>query len=175
MSEILDPASVGRQISRLSAEITRLAGEKRKTVGTAESCTGGMIGAALTSVAGSSAVFHGGIIAYDNAVKANSLNVSQGLLNDFGAVSSEVAAVMAREARARLNVDMAVSVTGIAGPGGGSKEKPVGTVWMGLAVRRDGSVNVTTQHYLFQGLNRKEVRDMTVMVALETLIGALNS
>lgn len=175
MSGTLDPASVGRQIARLAAEITRLAGERRKTIGTAESCTGGMIGAALTSVPGSSAVFHGGIIAYDNAVKANSLNVSLGLLNDFGAVSSEVAGVMAREARARLNVDMAVSVTGVAGPSGGSVDKPVGTVWMGLAVRREGSINVTTQHYLFSGLNRQEVREMTVMVALETLIGALNS
>lgn len=175
MSGTLDPASVGRQIARLSAEITRLAGERRKTIGTAESCTGGMIGAALTSVPGSSAVFHGGIIAYDNAVKANSLNVSLGLLKDFGAVSSEVAGVMAREARARLNVDVAVSVTGVAGPSGGSDNKPVGTVWMGLAVRREGSINVTTQHYLFSGLNRQEVREMTVMVALETLIGALKS
>jgi len=99
--------------------------------------------------------------------------VSHGLLTEFGAVSSEVAAVMAREARARLNVDIAVSVTGIAGPGGGTKEKPVGTVWMGLACRANGSVNVSTQHYFFDHFNRQEVREMTVMVALETLINAL--
>jgi len=163
------------QTLHLASEITRLAGEKGRTVGTAESCTGGLIGAALTSVPGSSAVFHGGIIAYDNAVKANSLNVSHGLLTEFGAVSSEVAAVMAREARARLNVDIAVSVTAIAGPSGGSTEKPVGTVWMGLACRANGSVNVSTQHYFFDHFSRQEVREMTVMVALETLLKVLNS
>jgi len=173
MTTKLNPQTLSMQTLQLSAKVTRLAGERGKTVGTAESCTGGLIGAALTSVQGSSAVFHGGIIAYDNAVKANSLNVSHGLLTEFGAVSSEVAAVMAREARARLNVDIAVSVTGIAGPGGGSKEKPVGTVWMGLACRANGSVNVSTQHYFFDHFNRQEVREMTVMVALETLINAL--
>ena len=103
------------------------------TLGTAESCTGGLVAARLTSVPGSSDVFHGGIVAYDNEVKEQLLGVPAGVLAEHGAVSAEVAAAMANAARERLGVDLAVSVTGIAGPGGGTPEKPVGLIFFHAA------------------------------------------
>ena len=99
---------------------------KKLTCATAESCTGGGVGYAITAVAGSSAVFWGGIISYDNSVKRDVLGVPEEVLATKGAVSSECAAAMAEGARRRLNTDLSVSITGIAGPGGGSAEKPVG-------------------------------------------------
>ena len=108
-------------------------GELGRTCGTAESCTGGGIGSAITAVPGSSAVFMGGVISYDNSVKQGVLGVSPGTLAAVGAVSPETAEQMAVGARRLLKVDYAVSVTGIAGPGGGSAEKPVGLVWFGVA------------------------------------------
>lgn len=170
-----DPKIMLKRIFELSAEVTKLGIAAGKTVGTAESCTGGLIGAALTAVPGSSAVFHGGIISYDNAVKMSLLNVPQKMLETHGAVSQPVAEIMAREACLALNVDMAISVTGIAGPGGGSNEKPVGTVWIGLAERKDGELITTTERHLFEGVSRNKVRDMTCLRSLETLIKALNS
>lgn len=100
------------------------------TLGTAESCTGGLVAGRLTSVAGSSDVFRGGIVAYENGVKEELLGVPAELLGRFGAVSAEVAAAMAEGARSRLGVDVAVSVTGVAGPAGGTLEKPVGLVFL---------------------------------------------
>jgi nicotinamide-nucleotide amidase len=103
------------------------------TLGTAESCTGGMVAARLTSVPGSSDVFLGGVVSYADAVKVGELGVPEELLRAHGAVSAEVAQAMARGARARLGLDVAVAVTGIAGPGGGTAEKPVGLVFVHAA------------------------------------------
>jgi len=100
------------------------------TLATAESCTGGLVSARLTDVPGSSAVFVGGIVAYSNDVKAAQLGVPEAVLQEQGAVSAETAAAMARGARERLGADVAVSVTGVAGPGGGTEEKPVGLVFL---------------------------------------------
>ena len=140
-----------------------------KTCGTAESCTGGGVGNAITSVAGASAVFWGGIISYDNSVKRDVLNVPKEVLETKGAVSSECAAAMADGARRLLKTDFAVSITGIAGPDGGSAEKPVGLVWFGIA----SSAGVKTESVIFSG-GRAEVRSGAVEHALGMILTAAN-
>lgn len=134
------------------------------TCATAESCTGGGVGSAITAVPGSSAVFAGGVISYSNEVKAEILGVSRENLNRVGAVSSEIAAQMAEGVRKLLKVDLAVSLTGIAGPDGGSAEKPVGLVWFGLATK-DG---VRTEKAIFRG-DRARVREQAITHALGML------
>lgn len=134
------------------------------TCATAESCTGGGIGATITGVAGSSAVFAGGVISYSNDVKADVLGVSREDLARVGAVSREVAAQMAEGVRKLLGTDLAVSVTGIAGPDGGTDEKPVGTVWFGVAT----ATGVRTEKCLFRG-DRAKVREQTILHALGML------
>ena len=110
--------------------VLSLCRERGLTLATAESCTGGLVAARLTSVPGSSDVFLGGVVSYANEVKSSALGVPAEVLESFGAVSAETAAAMASGARERLGADLAVSVTGIAGPGGGSAEKPVGLVYL---------------------------------------------
>lgn len=134
------------------------------TCATAESCTGGGIGSAITSVPGSSEVYAGGVVSYSNAVKHNVLGVSQESLDRHGAVSSEVAGEMAEGVRRLLKVDLAVSVTGIAGPGGGSAEKPVGLVWFGVSSAR----GTRTEKAIFAG-DRARVREQAVTHALGML------
>ena len=134
------------------------------TCATAESCTGGGVGSAITAVPGSSAVFAGGVISYSNEVKRNILGVSADILQTVGAVSSETAAQMAEGVRKLLKTDLAVSLTGIAGPDGGSDEKPVGLVWFGLATK-DG---VRTEKCIFRG-DRAQVRAQAITHALGML------
>ena len=137
------------------------------TCATAESCTGGGVGSAITAVPGSSAVFAGGVISYANDVKERVLGVPAETLATVGAVSSETAAQMAKGARELLRVDLAVSLTGIAGPDGGSAEKPVGLVWFGLATPS----GVRTEKAIFRG-DRARVRAQAVTHALGMLIVA---
>jgi len=161
-------------IFKLSAEVLDAAKAKDLTIATAESCTGGLIGAALTSIDGSSASFHGGIIAYDNTVKTKLLGVSPSVLGKYGAVSEKTAQRMAAGAVERLGVDMAVSVTGIAGPNGGSDEKPVGTVWIGVARREAGKVTASAELHNFGDIGRNKVRDAACYEALLALKKACN-
>jgi nicotinamide-nucleotide amidase len=133
---------------------------------TAESCTGGLIAATLTAIAGSSDVVDRGFVTYSNAAKADMLGVPPGLIAAHGAVSEPVARAMAEGALARSRAALTVAVTGIAGPGGGSVEKPVGLVWFGFAARGG---TVTTVSRVFPG-NRAEVREATVRLALTTLL-----
>lgn len=140
-----------------------------KHLSTAESCTGGLIGGALTGVPGSSAVVEGGIISYSNDVKMNVLGVSAADLERVGAVSSEVAASMAEGSLRVANSDIAVAVTGIAGPGGAVPGKPVGTVWFGLATKNYTKTFV--RH--FDG-NRNAIRSATVDFAIELFAYALD-
>ena len=148
-------------------KLVKRLGELGRTCGTAESCTGGGVWSAITAVPGSSAVFMGGVISYDNSVKQGVLGVSSETLATVGAVSPETAEQMALGARKLLKVDYAVSVTGIAGPGGGTPEKPVGLVWFGIATP-DG---VNTEKRVFRG-NRGEVRAAAVEHALSLLLAA---
>ena len=147
--------------------LVRKLAEKGLTCATAESCTGGGVGSAITAVSGSSAVFWGGVISYDNSVKRDVLGVPEEVLATKGAVSSECAAAMAEGARRLLKTDLAVSLTGIAGPGGGSAEKPVGLVWFGLASAKD----VATEKRMFPG-DRAAVRAAAVEHALQLLFAA---
>lgn len=144
--------------------VQALAG-KNLTCATAESCTGGGVGYAITEVAGASAVFWGGVVSYDNSVKRDVLGVPEHVLATKGAVSSECAASMAEGVRRLLNADIAVSITGIAGPGGGSAEKPVGLVWFGLA----SSTGTTTVKKVFPG-DREAVRTAAIEHALNLLL-----
>ena len=107
--------------------------EKTLTISTAESCTGGHISARLTNVTGASSVFVGGFVAYSNTLKTNLLNVNNKILNDHGAVSEETAISMAIGVQKKLSTDIGISTTGIAGPGGGTINKPVGLVFIGIA------------------------------------------
>lgn len=141
--------------------------QRRQTLAVAESCTGGGLGHMLTTVAGSSAYFHGGIIAYDNRVKVNLLQVEEAILARQGAVSGIVAEQMALGAKASLGTDWALSITGIAGPGGGSIEKPVGMVYIGLATP-EGQVQSFGHHFAsFRG--RDWVRHLSACSALDHL------
>ena len=141
--------------------------ERKMTCATAESCTGGGVGYAITGVSGSSAVFWGGVISYDNSVKRNLLGVPEDVFLTQGAVSSECAAAMAEGVRRLLDTDLAVSLTGIAGPGGGSAEKPVGLVWFGIASAK----GVTTEKVVFPG-GRETVRRAAIEHALNLLLVA---
>lgn len=152
---------------RLAETLVRELSERKMTCATAESCTGGGVGSAITDVAGSSAAFWGGVISYDNSVKRNVLGVPQEVLDTRGAVSAECAEAMARGARRLLKTDIAVSVTGIAGPGGGSADKPVGLVWFGLATAN----GVETERRVFQG-DRAAIRAAAIDHALRLLLAA---
>jgi nicotinamide-nucleotide amidase len=138
-------------------------------VATAESCTGGLIAAALTAIAGSSDVVDRGFVTYSNAAKTEMLGVPADLIAGAGAVSEAVARRMAEGAQAHSAADLAVAVTGIAGPDGGSAEKPVGLVWFALA-RRGG--RTATLHHVFPG-DRGAVRRATVAQALRLLRAAV--
>jgi len=119
--------------SQLELRVGAILDKKKLTLATAESCTGGLISSRITDIAGSSAYFMGGIVAYSYEAKNALLGVSWDTIHNKGAVSRETVIEMARGARNVLGVDIAVSVSGIAGPGGGTPDKPVGTVWVGLA------------------------------------------
>lgn len=147
---------------RSSEVIRRLRG---KTLVTAESCTGGGIGAALTAVSGSSAVYKGGIISYCNEVKHRVLGVEQQLLDTLGAVSGPVAEQMAAGARHVLDADIAVSVTGLAGPGGDEYGNPVGTVFIGYCDENQ----TLSREYHFPG-DREQVRSQAVEAALDLIL-----
>lgn len=156
-------------ICRRAATLVALYRERGLTLASAESCTGGLVAGLITSVPGSSDVFERGFVAYSNAAKADCLGVDNGLLLRFGAVSAEVAAAMAAGLLQRSPADVAISVTGIAGPGGGSAEKPVGLVYFGLA-RRGG--DAATLEKRFGDLGRTKVRAAAIAVALDLLCQA---
>lgn len=144
---------------------------KRRMMATAESCTGGWIAQTVTAIAGSSDWFDRGFVTYSNQAKMDMLGVAAATLDAHGAVSAETAAEMAAGALARAGVGITVAVTGVAGPAGGSAEKPVGTVWFGWCL--DGGVPVTRRHR-FDG-DRESVRRQTVAVALDGLFELLDT
>lgn len=153
----------------LAKAVMMAAKERGKSIVTAESCTGGLLSGCLTANAGSSDVIDCGFITYSNESKSRLLGVPRDAVTEFGAVSDIVASAMAEGALAQSDADVAVSITGIAGPGGGSKEKPVGLVYMALAqTGRDALV----KRYVFAG-TRSDIRRAAVGAALELVLSSL--
>jgi nicotinamide-nucleotide amidase len=148
--------------------------KRQLTIVTAESCTGGLIAKRLTDIAGSSDVVKGGVVSYANAVKTAALGVPDAMLQEHGAVSEAVAKAMAQGARERLDADIAVSVTGVAGPGGGSVEKPVGSVWFGLSTRRATTTTTTAVLKRFPDFGRERIREMAAATALRLVLDSLD-
>ena len=136
--------------------------EKKLTVTTAESCTGGMIASSIVSVSGSSAIFKSSVVTYSNEMKSKILNIPLTLINENGAVSKVIAYTMAYNVLDLMNSDISIAVTGIAGPGGGSKNKPVGLVHIGIGTKQ----NIVTKRYLFKG-NRLKIRQETTLESLK--------
>lgn len=162
-----------KQLETLSIQVGQQLQAQGKTVTTAESCTGGWIAKVLTDISGSSDYFQRGFVTYSNEAKHQMIGVADASLLQFGAVSQQVVEEMASGALKEAAADFAISVSGIAGPGGGSIGKPVGTVWFGFAQKQaDGTVSITTVHRVFQG-DRNQVRLQSTGYALETLLSLL--
>ncbi|HIR18389.1 CinA family protein [uncultured Cloacibacillus sp.] len=154
-------------LDELASRVIEIFREKGLSLALAESCTGGMIAETITNVAGASDIFYGSAVTYVNSAKEHILGVAHETLEKHGAVSSECAEEMACGARSVYGADVAMSVTGIAGPGGGSEAKPVGTVWFGLAAKDDAE----TFRRRFDG-DRAAVRRQTVEEVLRRLAEA---
>lgn len=154
------------EIETLAKEIIENFSKAGLMVATAESCTGGLIAGALTDIAGSSSVVDRGYVTYSNEAKTDMLNVPADIIATQGAVSAEVAAAMVSGALARSKADIAVAVTGIAGPGGGSPEKPVGLVY--IAVQRSGKDALVSRE-MFGDIGRDGVRKATIIKALQMM------
>ena len=152
--------------TEFAAELIALLADRGETFAAAESCTGGLISAAMTDIAGSSDVHWGGAVTYSNDAKVGILGVDAGLLVSEGAVSSAVAKAMAWGMRSVSGADWTVSVTGIAGPGGGTPDKPVGTVWIGWC---NPSGEAVSQLFRFDG-NRQQVRSRATAAALKGVL-----
>lgn len=156
-------------LRRLAERVGRHLLKARRHAATAESCTGGWISKALTDIAGSSEWFAEGFVTYSNESKVRRLDVPSTVLRRHGAVSEATVRAMAAGALRRSNAQIAVAVTGIAGPGGEVPGKPVGTVWLGWATRRDGEIRLVTALRRFRG-DRESVRRKTVRAALQGLL-----
>ena len=157
---------IGAETRVAAASVLKLFKECGLTIATAESCTGGLLAAALTSISGSSAVVERGFVTYTDVAKTQSLGVPHSSLNAHGAVSAEVAKAMAEGALERSNADVALSITGIAGPGGATPDKPVGLVYFGLAREHMRTQAVEKR---FGSIGRDGVREAAVNFALELL------
>ncbi|MGE0171238.1 MAG: CinA family protein [Oligoflexales bacterium] len=150
------------------ARLFSLLSKRSLMIATAESCTGGLVGSFLTELPGSSQYYSGGVIAYSDAVKTTLLKVPKAVIDEKGAVSPEVAHLMAEGAANAFNVSLSISVTGIAGPTGGTETKPVGTIYCGFKVFQ----KTVTHRFNFSG-NRNQVRMQTVLSCLNKMVDIL--
>ncbi len=168
IEEKLGPLVYTRGEETMEAVVGRMLAERGLTLATAESCTGGLIGARVTAVPGSSRYYRGGVVAYANEAKRDLLGVPEALLREHGAVSEPVARAMAEGARTRLGADLALATTGISGPDGGTPEKPVGLVWIAFAA----SHGVEAEQMVFP-FDRERHRTITAQTALDWVRRAL--
>ncbi len=164
IEQLLGDIVFGHDDQTIQQSLVELLMQQKRTLAVAESCTGGLIGQMLTEVPGASSVILGGWITYANEMKIQQLGVPAEAIAEYGAVSEEVVRAMVQGAQKRSGSDLAIAITGIAGPDGGTDDKPVGTVWVGLA---DGS-DVITSHFIFNG-NREVVRDRAAKTACQML------
>ena len=155
----------------LCTKIVDILKQKGLTLSTAESCTGGLIAKSITDVSGCSSVFYGGVVSYDNSVKQGVLGVKEETLNTYGAVSYETAREMAQGVRRALNTDIGISTTGIAGPGGGTPTKPVGTVYIGIATS-DSVQSIRLN--INENFSRSEIRAQACYQLLKLLLEKLS-
>ncbi|MGB0843579.1 MAG: CinA family protein [Alphaproteobacteria bacterium] len=161
------------QIHDLAQSLVSQAAASGYKIAVAESCTGGLLGGAITAVSGSSSVFDRGFITYSNEAKNQCLNVELEKLDNFGAVSPEVATAMVKGLFENTDADLYCSITGVAGPSGGSAEKPVGTVYIGIGKSDIHGLEVLAHHNLFSG-DREQIREQSLRVALELMLNQLN-
>ena len=157
------------KINKQSEELLKICKLNKISVTTAESCTGGMIASSIVSINGSSSIFKSGIVTYSNESKAEFLKIPLKLINENGAVSQTIAFQMAKNVLSIMNSTLSIAVTGIAGPSGGSNDKPVGLVWIAIGTKE----NVITKRYLFHG-NRLKIRQQTTLEALKLANGIIN-
>ena len=148
-------------INEQSQNLYNICKEKQIFITTAESCTGGMIASSIVSIPGSSSIFNSSIVTYSNKAKAKFLKIPIELLNENGAVSKVIAEEMAKNVLKLMDAQMSIAVTGIAGPSGGTKDKPIGTVWICIGQKS----NILSKKFLFIG-NRLEIRQKTTIEAL---------
>ena len=157
-----------RDVVALASEVVEQNAAAGRKIALAESCTGGLVSAAITEIAGSSAVLDRGFVTYSNEAKMECLDVQEDILEAFGAVSAATAWAMAQGALKHSEADIAVAVSGIAGPDGGTELKPVGTVVFAWAAR--GNEDVNAEERLIEGADRSEIRHKAVLAALELLL-----
>ena len=157
-----DPESIGALSEALVGELLATG----KTVATAESCTGGWIAKSITDISGSSGCFAYGLVSYSNGAKESLLGVSPATLEEHGAVSDAVVREMAQGALSLSGADVAVAVSGVAGPDGGSEEKPVGTVWFAWATRNKDKPEIDAEKRFLKG-DREQIRAQTVVISLQ--------
>ena len=157
------------EINKQSHDLLKICKLNKIYLTTAESCTGGMIASSIVSIEGSSRIFKSGIVTYSNESKSEFLKIPLELINTNGAVSEAVAYQMAENVLSIMNSSLSIAVTGIAGPSGGSNDKPVGLVWIGIGTKK----KICTKKYLFQG-NRLKVRLQTTLEALKLAYDMIN-
>ena len=156
-------------MKKISQQVVKLLKRKKLKISFAESCTGGMLSSAITSVSGSSKVFDLGMVAYSNQSKINTLNVSKKIIKKYGAVSKQVCLVMTKNASKIGKTNMSIAVTGIAGPSGGTKKKPVGLVYIGI---KKGS-KIGIKKYLFKNKGRSYIQKIAVTTCLKLILISL--
>ena len=155
------------KINKEARKLLLIFNKNKLNLSTAESCTGGLISTAITSLSGASSVYIGGIIAYNNEVKNKLLGILLNIINDNGDVSAAVAEEMSLNTVKIFKTDFAISVTGVAGPTGGSAEKPVGTVWVGVSYFIEGKIKTKSNLFSFGRMSREHIRKLTCYEAIK--------